>query len=169
MMKVCPQCGDEFRQSAVMCNRCQVELLDAKEHRASESPKAQLSFAQRLSDVETATLLEGTLDACREVERALVRADIPVLLERRQPQGPQNLGSAQTTRYALWVARDDLPRAAGVLEEGFASMVAREGTGSLMTEAIDLSAAEITCPACGHVGALISGRCGDCELFLGEG
>mgnify|MGYP000396718311 CR=1 FL=1 len=26
----------------------------------------------------------------------------------------------------------------------------------------------ITCPACGHTGALVNGECADCGLFLGE-
>jgi hypothetical protein len=39
--------------------------------------------------------------------------------------------------------------------------------GSFNSVAIDLSASEVECPACGHKGALKDGACEDCGLFLG--
>jgi hypothetical protein len=167
-MKVCSKCGDEFRADVLMCTRCHIELSNPHELQSAVQA-SKMSPHEQLAGVPTVPLMEGTLDSCREIERALLSANIPVVLESRKAQGPQNLGSAQQTRYAIIIAESDIPNAAGVLQNQFAAMVAREGTGAFVTEAIDLSALEITCPACGHQGALDEGRCADCELFLGEG
>ncbi|OGQ26297.1 MAG: hypothetical protein A2138_17360 [Deltaproteobacteria bacterium RBG_16_71_12] len=65
------------------------------------------------------------------------------------------------------IAVADLPRAGELLRRRFEQLIAKEGVGSFNTEAIDLSAAEVQCPACGHAGALAEGACADCGLFLG--
>jgi hypothetical protein len=46
-------------------------------------------------------------------------------------------------------------------------LLAREGAGVPLADAVDLSQPEVSCPACGHKGALVEGACGDCGLFLG--
>ena len=66
------------------------------------------------------------------------------------------------------VAEDDLARVGVVMKKRFEASIAAEGVGMFKTEAIDVGAAEVECPACGHKGALTKGECADCGLFLGD-
>ena len=70
-------------------------------------------------------------------------------------------------KVGVMVAEEDVGRAADVLRKQFEALLKKEGSGALVAEAIDLSQSEITCPACGHKGALVDGACADCGLFLG--
>ena len=65
------------------------------------------------------------------------------------------------------IAAEDLAKASELLKGRFEALAAQEGIGSLNAEPIDLSNEIITCPACGHQGALVEGACEDCGLFLG--
>ena len=75
---------------------------------------------------------------------------------------------AIATKIGVFVAEDDLARVGVVMKKRFEASIAAEGVGMFKTEAIDVGAAEVECPACGHKGALTKGECADCGLFLGD-
>jgi hypothetical protein len=106
------------------------------------------------------------LSACREVEAALLDAGVPCMLGTDTEDGEPLAAGAM--KIGVMVAEDDLARVSAVMKARFEALVAQEGIGQFRTDAIDVTAAEVTCPACGHTGALVNGECADCGLFLGE-
>jgi hypothetical protein len=164
-MLACPQCGDEYRPGIARCNRCDVELVDP-DTVAAMGTVEEKSPRELLEGRKTATIAEAGLSACRELEKELLHAGIPAYTTAVEEE-EANLGSAGIMKYGVIIAEDDLAQASEALKDRFEALVAREGIGSLNTEAIDLEASEVTCPACGHTGALDDGACADCGLFLG--
>lgn len=160
---VCPQCGSSYRAGFTRCHSCKVDLVDP----AVGAARAAAAVDPRvyLRDKKTSAIVQAGLDACREIERALLEAGVPCTVaadaEEGEPLAPGAL------KVGVLVADDDLARAGAVLKSRFEGLIAREGIGSFKTEAIDLAAAEIECPACGHKGPLKDGACADCDLFLG--
>jgi hypothetical protein len=75
--------------------------------------------------------------------------------------------SAGTLKIGVVVAEDDVARVGVVMKSRFEALIRKEGVGAFKTEAIDVGAAEVECPACGHKGPLKNGECADCGLFLG--
>ena len=91
---------------------------------------------------------------------------IPCYVEADADEGePLAIGGAM--KVGVIVAESDVPKVGDLLKRRFEDLVKKEGVGSFNVAAIDLSAAEIECPSCGHKGALANGACGDCGLFLG--
>ena len=72
-------------------------------------------------------------------------------------------------KAALLVAPADVPKVTHLLREDWFAALDRESPGvsaqlaKLHEEAHE---GDLPCPACGHVGALVAGACGDCELQL---
>ena len=124
-----------------------------------------LAPREALKDVPTVSIVGSAIPVCREIERALLDAGVLAYIDNLDECSPISGCGAQ---YAVIVAREDAQRAGEILEGRFRDLVEREGTGALVTEAVDLEAAEVTCPACGHQGALDDeGACADCGLMLG--
>lgn len=160
---VCPGCGGTFRAGFTRCASCQLDLVEASAvlemKQKLDSPRAALA------GVPTVAVLHAGLPACREIERALLEAGIPCYVEAASEEGEALAPGAM--KVGVMVAEADLPRVGELLKRRFEDLVAREGVGSFNSKAIDLSAAEVECPACGHTGALADGACADCGLFLG--
>ncbi|MCC7070676.1 MAG: hypothetical protein IT383_05100 [Deltaproteobacteria bacterium] len=159
----CPECGATFRAGFTQCSSCRVDLVDeataaaAKERR--QDPRAALEGVAKIA------LVHAGLPACREIERALLDDGIPCLVEAEAEEGePMSVGAV---KVGVIIAQADLQKAGELLRRRFEQLIAKEGVGSFNTEAIDLAAAEVQCPACGHTGALAEGACADCGLFLG--
>jgi len=163
-MKICPKCEDEFRDDMQQCARCQVPLVVEGEFQA----KAKLAVHEILSLTKAQRFLEGPLDTCREIEKVLLSHDVPSMLEPIKEAQEASLGSASIKRYAVLVGEDDLQRAAEALQSRFAAQIEKEGFGAFSHSVVRLDEGDITCPACGFVGALENGMCPECELFLGE-
>ena len=162
---VCPSCAGEFRAGFIVCQGCDAALipkelyLDQKRH--LDDPR--LALAGRA----TTHVVEAGLSTCREIEAALLAAGIPAYVDAASEDGePLSPGAM---KVGVVVAEEDLPRVAGLMRARFEGLLRSEGVGMGIFHAdpIDLSLAEITCPACGHVGALSEGTCADCGLFLG--
>jgi hypothetical protein len=160
---VCPKCGGAFRAGFTRCVPCKVELVDRAAFEAGliarDDPR------QALAGKKTVTVVQASLPACREIERALLDAGIPAMVRTENEEGEAL--SAGTLKIGVVVAEDDLARVGVVMKARFEALIRAEGVGSFKTEAIDISAAEVECPACGHTGALKDGECADCGLFLG--
>lgn len=161
---VCPQCGGSYRAGFTRCTTCNVVLVDAGTladiQRKIDSPRAALEGVPKVA------VIHAGIAACREIERALLDDGIPCYVEADADEGePLSVGGAM--KVGVIVAESDVPRVGDLLKRRFEELVKREGVGAFNLAAIDLSAAEIECPACGHKSALADGACGDCGLFLG--
>lgn len=160
---VCPGCGASFRSGFTRCSSCELDLVDAS---AAAAHKQKLdSPRQALADVPTVAVLHAGLAACREIERALLEDGILCYVEAAAEEGEALAPGAM--KVGVMVAESDLPRVGDLLKRRFEDLIAREGVGSFQSVAIDLAAAEVECPACGHKGPLAEGACADCGLFLG--
>jgi hypothetical protein len=160
---VCPSCGGAFRAGFTRCAPCGVDLVDAAVH--EEQRRRLVSPRAALEGVAKVALLHAGLPACREVERALLAEGVPCVVEAHAEEGEALAPGAM--KVGVMVGEPDLPRAIALLRRQFEDLVAREGVGSFSTEAVDVSAAEVTCPACNHRGSLTDGACADCGLHLG--
>jgi hypothetical protein len=160
---VCPKCGGTFRAGFNRCAGCKVDLVDAAAFTAGLA--ARNDPHQALAGRKTVTVVQASLAACREIERALLDAGIPAVLRTENEEGEPL--SAGTLKIGVVVAEDDNARVGAVMKSRFETLIRKEGVGAFKTEAIDVGAAEVECPACGHRGALKNGECADCGLFLG--
>ena len=160
---ICPQCGANYRAGFTVCHACKVDLVDDATFAAQRQSRGKPRDI--LAGRPTATIVHAGLQACREIERALLEAGIPCFLDANAEEGEAlALGAL---KVGVVVAEDDVVRVGALMKARFEGLVAKEGIGSFNTEAIDLSAAEIACPACSHKGPLKNGECADCGLFLG--
>lgn len=168
-MKICPSCEEEFVDHMKMCPDCDQALLS--EFDMQEAPKKEaMTSKEELLQAETFPLIEGSLTTCRELEGILSKAKIPSAVYPASLKSEDNaatLGSAAALKYLLLVGVEDVERCKQLIEGRFHDQVAREGQGKFVSEIVDLSADEISCPACQERGALINGECPSCGLFLG--
>lgn len=160
---VCPGCGGDFRPGFTRCATCNLELVDeqvvADLKKKIDSPRAALEGVPKVA------VVHAGIAACREIEAALLESGVPCYVEADTEEGEAMVVGA--VKVGVIVAESDLPRVGDIMKRRFEDLVKKEGVGSFNVTAIDLSAAEVECPACGHKGPLVDGACGDCELFLG--
>lgn len=164
-MSVCPSCRSEYVPGITRCATCDVDLVDPAalvDSESGENPR------ELLKDSEKAFLGARNLDAARELERDLLEAGVLCYVHAEQTEGA--LMSAGSIQYAVAFAQDDVPAVKELLEGRAQGLLEQEGLAALSTQAVDLEADEVTCPACGHTGALDDeGACADCGLVLGVG
>lgn len=160
---ICPQCGAGYRAGFTVCHTCKVDLVDEALNTAQRAARGKPR--DLLAGRPTTTIVQAGLPACREIERALLEAGITCFLDANAEEGEAL--APGVLKVGVVVAEDDVPRVGALLKARFEGLIAKEGVGSFNTEAIDLTAAEVACPACGHTGALKNGECADCGLFLG--
>lgn len=114
--------------------------------------------------------LEGSLQQVREVERQLLDADIEVQLARPPKKACCGGGCGCGAKLQLLVRPEDAPRVAQVMRGEWLEAVRREGTVEALVPLgvgdAGEAGGEPPCPACGFVGALVEGACGDCGLQL---
>jgi len=161
---VCPSCGGSYRKGFTRCSSCDVDLVDEATYkelqRKRDDPRAALAGQK------TVAVLHASIAACREIEREFLSAGLPCFVDALTDESELSTAPG-ALKVGVMIAEADLPRAGDILRKRFAELVAKEGVGSFNTAAVDLEAAEVECPACGHKGALVDGACGDCGLFLG--
>jgi hypothetical protein len=160
---ICPACGGAFRAGFTRCASCKVDLVDRATWEAGLAARDDPQRA--LAGKKTVAIVHASLPACREVERALLDARIPCLLQTETEEGEVLATGAM--KIGVMVAEEDLARVGAVMKSRFEALIHKEGMGTFKTEAIDIGAAEVECPACGHKGPLKDGECADCGLFLG--
>lgn len=162
-MLVCPRCQSEYVSGITRCGACQVDLVDpaaASENAVDDNPR------EALKETEKAFLPARTLDSARELERDLLEAGILCYVHATQSEGA--LMSAGSIQYAVAFAQEDIPIVKELLEGRVRGLLEQEGLAALSVQVVDLEAAEVTCPACGHIAPLDDeGACADCGLVLG--
>lgn len=169
-MKICPSCRGEYLEHIEICFTCKEPVFGINE--MPEKTSDALLSKEELLREETIALVEGGLVQCREMEKILEKAKIssavyPVNVGCNDHNAA--LGTGCSMKYMLLVRERDLGACKTALEGRFLEQVNKEGQGgSFNMNVIDLSAAEIECPACGEKGALKEGECASCGLFLGE-
>lgn len=164
-MRVCPKCRSEYVDSVTRCKACDVDVVSPEEldeaDAHTEDPRVVLA------DVEKAALAVRNLDGARELEGILLEADIPCYVHAEEAEAAAVMGPGSIS-YAVVISQEDVERVKALLESLQRSVLAAEGLESLADHVVDLEAEEVTCPACGHTGALDDeGACADCGLVLG--
>lgn len=162
-MLVCPRCRSEYVTGIARCGSCQVDLVESSQ--LQDTPSGD-NPREVLKEAEKAFLPARTLDSARELERDLLEAGILCYVHAAQSEGA--LMSAGSIQYAVAFAQDDVTVVKELLEGRVRGLLEQEGLAALSSLAVDLEADEVTCPACGHTGALDDdGACSDCGLVLG--
>jgi hypothetical protein len=119
-----------------------------------------------LADAELVPCFQAALAEAKEVRAACLEADIPVLLDRAACCGKGGCGCAP--KIELLARQEDLPRITRLIDDRWRAMARREGTVAETHPSVAASAETdaVACPACGTVGPLVAGACGDCGLQL---
>lgn len=117
---------------------------------------------------ELVPYFEGPLQQMRELERRLHEADIDAQLAKPPAKACCGGGCGCGSKLQLLVHQEDVPRVAELMQAEWLAAVQREGTGSqgLVSLQTPLAEGDLPCPACGFVGPLQEGACGDCGLQL---
>jgi hypothetical protein len=158
-MPLCPLCQGEYREGFTRCESCGADLVE----RLAQPEGIGLHRLEELLASGTAALSAARSfeDAQRDQE-LLHEARIPCLLFGN----PGSVGASGAPQlYHLALLPEDVEPARLTLERRRQQMLEREGLQP-SEGIVDLDAAEITCPACGHRFAKAP-ECPDCGLFLG--
>ncbi len=116
---------------------------------------------------ELVPYFEGPLAQMRELERQLTEREIEVELAKPPPKQCCGGSCGCSSKLQLLVRKEDVPRVAQLMHAEWVAAVEREGTGGLVSLGTPVAeGAEPPCPACGFVGPLQAGACGDCGLQL---
>lgn len=120
---------------------------------------------------EFVPFLEGSLQQVREVERQLLEQDIEVQLAKPPAKACCGGKCGCGSKMQLLIRPDDAQKVAEVMRSEWLEAVRREGTLDALVPlgtpaAAEGEGGEPPCPACGFVGALVEGACGDCGLQL---
>lgn len=118
---------------------------------------------------ELVPVFEGPLQQMRELERQLQSQDIEVELAKPPAKACCGGGCGCGSKLQLLVHQDDVPKIAKLMQAEWLAAVEREGTmtqGLVQLQTPVAEGAEPPCPACGFIGPLQSGACGDCGLQL---
>jgi hypothetical protein len=118
-----------------------------------------------LADAELVPCLQAPLTDAKELRSACLDADIPVLLDRASCCGKGGCGCAP--KLELLAREEDVPRIARLLDDRWRALALREGTVDEDHPTVaPVDGDAVACPACGTLGALVEGACGDCGLQL---
>lgn len=118
---------------------------------------------------ELVPFFEGPLQQMRELERQLQAQEIEVELAKPPAKACCAGGCGCGSKLQLLVHKEDVPRVAELMKAEWLAALEREGTmtqGLVALQTPVAEGAEPPCPACGFVGPLQSGACGDCGLQL---
>ncbi len=120
-----------------------------------------------MSTAELVPFFEGPLQQMRELERQLHAQEIEAELSNPPAKACCGGGCGCGSKLQLMVRKEDVPRVAQLMQAEWLAAVEREGTGGLVPLGTPVAeGAEPPCPACGFVGPLQAGACGDCGLQL---
>jgi transposase-like protein len=162
---VCPVCSAEYRAGIDRCAKCSVDLVSPNETQASA--KGRMAPQEALKGKETIVVPQVNLSSCRELEKLILAAGYPCYTQSTEADADVALGSSASMMYGVVVAAADVDAIRTHLKGSLEATLAKQGLGSLQTEAIVVDSGSAKCPACGHEGPLVEGACGDCGLFLG--
>jgi uncharacterized OB-fold protein len=166
-VRVCRDCGEEYRPDVVVCADCGGELEDrtpgSEEEARAETEKAEAAAAADAADLASHRVLFLTPRA----------ADLVPLAERLREAGmeyrlAEQPGPAEgaPARYALLVKDGDAREALAAIADLVAPHEAAEGVHAVETR-FDAERGYIECPACGVHVAPGTPECTECGLGLG--
>ena len=133
-----------------------------------------------LADADVIPCMQLGMAEAKALRDSCLSAGFPVALGR-----DDHCTKGCSPKVLLLARPDDLPRLGKLLRDSWLDMLRAEGQsdeqaiaffeaammgGKPASEAAPEAAAtdsEPPCPACGHVGPLVDGCCGDCGLALG--
>jgi hypothetical protein len=121
-----------------------------------------------MSEEALVPFFEGPLQQMRELERQLVSQEIEVELAKPPAKACCGGGCGCGSKLQLLVRKEDVARVQSIMQAEWLAAV-QDQTGALVklgTPAEVPEGAEPPCPACGFVGPLKEGACGDCGLQL---
>jgi len=157
---ICPVCQAEYREGIAVCATDGATLVESLPE-ATGSAFAELE--RSLADGTAALSLPRSLDNAQRDQELLHEGGVPCLLFANPDSVAPN---GVPTLYHLAMLPRHADAAAAVLGRRRREML--EAEGMPVTDAVvDLSAAEIECPACGFKFAPAE-ACPDCGLFLGK-
>ena len=161
-VRVCRECGEEYRPEIIRCADCGGELEDVYEDGARPTGAPDTS---RLEPVDLANH--------RTVFETPRAADLPPLAERlRESEIPFRLvekapaGESAPVQFALLVPEGRAKAALVALAPLLAPHGDDEGFQAVETSYED-GRGYVTCPACGTEQSAAAGECPECGLALG--
>jgi hypothetical protein len=157
---ICPRCHAEYREGVTSCATDGEALVESL---PQETGAAFAELEELLREGTAALSLPRSLDNAQRDQELLHEAGVPCLMYAN----PASLDARGTpTQYHLAMLPLHVEAAGEVLGRRRREMLEAEGMPVTDT-VVDLTAAEIECPACGFKFASAD-TCPDCGLFLGK-
>jgi hypothetical protein len=157
---ICPACRAEYRDDIAVCATDGAALVASL---PEESTSAFDELEASLRDGTASLSQPRSLDNAQRDQELLHEAGVPCLMYAN----PASVDARGTpTLYHLAMLPRHVDAAAEVLGRRRREMLEAEGM-PVADAVVDLSAAEMTCPACGFKFAPAE-ACPDCGLFLGK-
>ncbi len=157
-VRVCPECGEEFRPEIVRCSDCGALLVDRAVEEDAPSPMAGSLHGHGHS----ASGGPPAPVALARLFRADRASDIEPLAERLGKAGlPYRVRTVQLS-FELLIPEEDREKALGVLGEAL-----RPGLPSTDDAPFDPESGYSACPACGCRLAPRAQECPECGLAVG--
>jgi hypothetical protein len=151
-VRVCPECGEEFRPEIVHCSDCGATLEDRWDDEAASSNAAPPSTTEPHREEAP-----GNYVAIYVSERA---ADLESFAERLGKAGLPFQVKAAPGSFALLAREEDRERLASALGDLLAN-------ATLPSAKDELFAGYARCPACDHELAAGATECPECGLAVG--
>src|SRR4029453_1547943 len=168
-VRVCRECGEEYRPDIAVCADCGGELLDRHEDEQGR-PLPGLDGAAPADPAEPAMLVRplfsGSVASIKLLADALVVAGVPFHLV---PESQLMRGRTDPTKVVLGVTETDFERAQKVLAP-FSGRNAELGLhefAAVWTNDAPAADADVTCPACGAGATAGATACPECGLDWG--
>lgn len=164
-MPFCPRCRAEYRQGFDVCGTCDVPLVEHIED--IPEPMTEERVAQLMKGHGLVAVVRGSVEACKEVHRALLQEQIPAVV--RTPEDAESF-AAVAMILEVAVPEEAIERAVELLRADWHEMLSRDGLDFALGQTADEVGGEEepACPACGCTKPLEDGLCPDCGLNLGD-
>jgi Double zinc ribbon len=161
-VRVCRECGEEYRPDIVRCADCGGELEDVYEDaaRPARAPAAAPAEPDDLADHRTVFETTRAADLLPLAER-LRESEIPFRLAEKAPAGDQ-----APVQFVLLVPDGQSKAALLALAPLLAPHGEDEGFHAVETSYED-GRGYVTCPACGTEPPAGASECPECGLVLG--
>jgi hypothetical protein len=157
---VCPKCHAEYEQGISVCATDGEPLVETL---PEETDQAFDELEQALADGKATLSMPRPLEDAQRDQELLHEASVPCLLYAN----PDSEGPGGAPRlYHLALLPRHLEAATAILGRRRREMLQTEGL-TTNDSVVDLTAAEVTCPACGFKFAKAD-TCPDCGLFVGR-